>query len=222
MVSRHRLEALSDGVFAIAMTLLVLDLHVPGDGAKGHLRDALVHDAPQWICFFLTFMIAARFWTLQHAVLAALERTGKETTSLTIAFLSMVTILPFTTSLLARHGSDPWSFFMYALDSFALGALLLVQVELARHSGNFASGIEAKTLRAKILPALAPVTFALATVFILPLKICMIGSAATAFIARHSSDLWIQRAWGRWSEKQKGGQPHVKHETGPAELPPEV
>ncbi len=55
MFSKRRIEALSDGVFAIAMTLLILDLKVPLDTPPGQLGAALLHDVASWVSFMVTF-----------------------------------------------------------------------------------------------------------------------------------------------------------------------
>src|SRR5438445_7772295 len=68
-LSKGRLEALSDGVFAIVMTLLVLDLKVPDlprHVATAELAQALKHESPLFLTFFITFLISGVFWYLHQ------------------------------------------------------------------------------------------------------------------------------------------------------------
>ena len=95
MFSKHRIEALSDAIFAIVMTLLVLDLKVPETIGPGGLLHALAADRATWASFFLTFLLASVFWVLQHQVFDLLEAISHQTLIPTFVFLGFVTILPF-------------------------------------------------------------------------------------------------------------------------------
>jgi uncharacterized membrane protein len=72
--NKHRIEAVSDGIFTLAMTLLVLNLKPPTDFARGHVWHPLWQQWPLWLSFALTFGLAARFWALQHDVLDVVEQ----------------------------------------------------------------------------------------------------------------------------------------------------
>ena len=76
MFTKNRIEALSDGVFAITMTLLVLDLKVPDATAPSLLGAAIRHGGHAWFSFLVTFCIASIFWTLQHRVFDLMERVN--------------------------------------------------------------------------------------------------------------------------------------------------
>ena len=132
MFSKHRLEALSDGVFAIAMTLLVLDIKVPVGVAKGQLGEALAKDAHGWISFAITFFIASVFWTFQHRLFELLEGVSQKMLVPTFVFLAFVSVLPFSTSLWGRHISEPLALLIYFGNQFAIAVALTVKLELAR------------------------------------------------------------------------------------------
>src|SRR5512144_3129329 len=71
-VSKHRLDALTDGLFAIVMTLLVLELKIPDLPRNATIQEigrSLDRDAPVFFSFVITFMFAALFWYLHHAML---------------------------------------------------------------------------------------------------------------------------------------------------------
>ena len=104
--SVERLNALSDGVFAIAMTLLVLELHLPASEAivsEAGLQQALRETAPAFAAYFLGFLTLGIFWMGQQALLARLERSDRTMSWLQIFFLSIVSLMPFATSVLAGH-----------------------------------------------------------------------------------------------------------------------
>lgn len=73
MYSKHRIEALSDAVFAIAMTLLILDIKVPDAGFPGGLAAALKHELHDWVSFLITFALTSIFWIFQHRVFERIE-----------------------------------------------------------------------------------------------------------------------------------------------------
>ena len=74
MYSKQRIEILSDGIFAIVMTLLVLDVKVPVDVPSGHLWQALQMEGHLWASYLVTFVLAAYYWTIQHRLLNLIER----------------------------------------------------------------------------------------------------------------------------------------------------
>ena len=99
-----RLEAFSDGVFAIAITLLVLDLAVP---AKKDLTDglgsALWHEWPSYAAYFVSFWVIGIIWINHHTVLDAIARADKTLLVLNLALLLTVATIPFTTALFAEY-----------------------------------------------------------------------------------------------------------------------
>jgi uncharacterized membrane protein len=103
--SVERLAALSDGFFAVAMTLLVLDLRVPAAEAihsEHDLWHALVALAPRLIVFLMSVMTNGIFWVGQQTQLNHFARADRNLAWIHIAFLCAVSVTPFTTSLLAE------------------------------------------------------------------------------------------------------------------------
>ena len=102
--SVERLSALSDGVFAVAMTLLVLDLHSPAVEAVHSERDlwlALGAIGPRVAIYAMTFVTLGIFWNGQQAQLNHLAHSDRSLSWIHIAFLFAVTLTPFSTTLLA-------------------------------------------------------------------------------------------------------------------------
>lgn len=96
-----RLEAFSDGVFAIAITLLVLDLHV--SAAPGHLGTALVHEWPHYATFAVSFLTIGIIWVNHHAQFELVGTVDRPLLFCNLALLMVVVLIPFTTGLLADH-----------------------------------------------------------------------------------------------------------------------
>jgi uncharacterized membrane protein len=114
-----RMMALSDGLFAIVLTLLVLDLK-PGPNISGHPYDALVQLWPRLFAFFLTFLVGGSFWVSHHAALDSLRGRDRTCLWLNLMFLLPVSLLPFTTSLIGDDtNSVTWS--LYAINVIAIG-----------------------------------------------------------------------------------------------------
>ena len=98
--SAERLAALSDGIFAVAMTLLVLDLKVPATEAihsEPDLRHALVALAPRLLMFAMSVLTLGIFWVGQQTQLNNLERSDRSLSWIHIAFLGIVSLVPFST-----------------------------------------------------------------------------------------------------------------------------
>ena len=102
-----RALALSDGVFAIDLTLLVLELHVPDLAAGQSLLDALGDIRPSFVAFLLSFMVAASAWINHCDLFALIRRTDRYLVWLNVPYLLPVSILPFGAALLARYETNP-------------------------------------------------------------------------------------------------------------------
>jgi uncharacterized membrane protein len=109
-MSVGRLEAFSDGVLAIVITLLILEIHVPApgqpDNAKGELGAALLHQWPHYVSYLLSFFIVGIIWLNHHATINLLARTDHKLQVLNLLLLLPVTVLPWPTDLLATYAVD--------------------------------------------------------------------------------------------------------------------
>lgn len=99
-MSTSRLEAFSDGVFAVAITLLVLDLHVP---AGEHLWHDLKQEWPSFAAFFVSFSVIGIIWVNHHGVLDHLKRADRGVLYSNLLVLMTVVFIPFSTALIAEH-----------------------------------------------------------------------------------------------------------------------
>jgi uncharacterized membrane protein len=97
-----RLEAFSDGVFAIAITLLVIEIPVPEAG-EGGLWHALTEEWPSFAAFAVSFLVIGIVWINHHGVIDHLQRANRTVLHLNLLLLFWVAFLPFPTALLAEH-----------------------------------------------------------------------------------------------------------------------
>ena len=96
-----RVEAFSDGVIAVAITLLVLTLTVP-DPAKGDLTHALLNNWPEYAAYLVSFATIGIVWVNHHAVFGLIERVDRWLLFLNLTLLLTITLVPYTTNLVAR------------------------------------------------------------------------------------------------------------------------
>jgi TMEM175 potassium channel family protein len=125
--SVERLAALSDGVFAVAMTLLVLDLRVPAMEAVHSEHDlwhGLVALSPRLLMYMMSFMTLGIFWIGQQTQLNHLTRSDRSLSWIHILFLFMVSITPFSTTLLAEFPEYRTALIAYWVNILLLGSTL--------------------------------------------------------------------------------------------------
>jgi len=134
----ERLAALSDGVFAVAMTLLVLDLHAPAASAihnEADLGHALLELAPRLVIYLLSFMTLGIFWMGQQAQLNALARGSRDLSWVQLGFLAAVTLTPFSTALMAEFIALRGALLLYWGNILLLGVMLYASWRLAVRAG---------------------------------------------------------------------------------------
>lgn len=126
--SVERLAALSDGIFAVAMTLLVLDLRVPASEtvhSEHDLGRVLLALAPRLTIFLMSTMTLGIFWVGQQTQLNHFERSDRNLAWIHIAFLCAVCLVPFSTSLLAEFIHYRMALLVYWFNILPLGVTLL-------------------------------------------------------------------------------------------------
>jgi uncharacterized membrane protein len=127
--SVERLAALSDGIFAVAMTLLVLDLHAPVVEAihsEHELWRALIAISPRLIMYLMSCMTLGIFWIGQQTQLNHLSRSDRSLSWMHLGFLFLVALTPFSTALLAEFIRFRLALVIYWLNILLLGAALYV------------------------------------------------------------------------------------------------
>ena len=122
-----RLAALSDGIFAVAMTLLVLDLHVPSAAqvhSERELLAALGALGPQWVAYGMSFLTLGIFWAGQQTQLNCIREGSRDLTWIHLGFLFSITLMPLSTRLLAEFITYRVALGIYWLNIFVPGAML--------------------------------------------------------------------------------------------------
>jgi uncharacterized membrane protein len=123
----ERLAALSDGIFAVAMTLLVLDLHIPSAQQVHSERElffALGALGPQWIAYVMSFLTLGIFWAGQQTQLNHIGEGTRDLAWIHLGFLFTITLLPLSTRLLAEFITYRGALGIYWLNILLPGAML--------------------------------------------------------------------------------------------------
>lgn len=171
----HALERLvffSDAVFAIVITLLVLEIRIPELGAQSTERqwlNALIDLLPHFGAFMLSFLVIGALWISHHNLFVMLKHYDAKLLWPNLVLLLTVAFLPFTTSLLTTGSlaSAPFAFYAASLLAAGLAKARLVGIALSR--GNIKAGVTASQVKGElrrrwIMPFAALVTVVLAFV----------------------------------------------------------
>lgn len=187
---RHRLEALSDGIYAIALTLLVLDLKVPvlpeGSDERAFI-DAMIHVVPKAITWLFSFWVMVVFWQGQLRVYRLSLNIDYSMMWTEFMQLALVSLLPFTSALMGEYGRYSLPYVLYSAHLTLMGLLsvrrvsqLLSHPEL--HGPELTPGVaRAMKIRVWVLVACSTTAFLLA--FVIPAW-NMFAMMPTAFLAR--------------------------------------
>ncbi len=134
--SVERLAALSDGIFGVAMTLLAIELHIPALIRSEHeLRQALLDLKPELLVYLMSFLTLGIFWVGQQSQLNHLRRSDIRLTWIHLAFLFAVTLMPFSTKLLAEHHSYRTALLEYWGNVLIFGVMLYASWGYATRTG---------------------------------------------------------------------------------------
>lgn len=109
-----RIVAFSDGVFAIAITLLVLAINVPDHLRDESLAAALWGQRQDMLAYALSFAVIGRFWVLHHRFFSEVTGFDGRLLSLNIFYLAWIVLIPFTSEVLGDHGGEGAAVILYA------------------------------------------------------------------------------------------------------------
>ncbi|MGI8990763.1 MAG: TMEM175 family protein [Bryobacteraceae bacterium] len=174
-LSTSRIEALSDGVFSIAMTLLVLKLEVPDvshHSSNMEMLGQLMAQTPAFISYVATFLIAAGFWLLHHLTFHFIRHADGLLCWINLALLMFVSLLPFSAGMMGHLFVHSVSQVFYFGNQFAIASLLYLHLYYATHARMAAidsDPVAARRLTYRI--AVLPIAFggAIATAFLAPM-----------------------------------------------------
>lgn len=147
-----RLLALSDGVFAIAMTLLALELRLPDLGhhvSDSELRHALGDQWQSYLSFVISFYVVASYWSSHRRAMRAVATIPTGLIGSTLTLLLLVAALPFPASVLGNYGDEPSALVFYS--AFNIAAHLALLRLLARIPGAAVTAQQREALWANII-----------------------------------------------------------------------
>lgn len=113
-MEKSRLEAFSDGVFAIVITLLILDIRFP-DVPYSQFAATLVSLLPRILMYGLSFIIIGLYWVSHHNSMQVVKKTDRGFLWLNILLLLCVSFIPFPTSLVGRYPFQAWPIIIYGI-----------------------------------------------------------------------------------------------------------
>jgi len=155
-----RMEAFSDGVFAIAITLLVLDLVVP-EANERHVGHALLHEWPIYLAYLVSFASIGNAWLGHSAITEFLDHADSLLFRINLLLLFFVSLLPFPTHMLANFLNNPNServaVTIYGINLFAISGLISVIWHYAHGEGLIKGDVDDEELRvvsSKVDPSL--------------------------------------------------------------------
>ena len=169
-MNKARAESFSDGVFAFAITLLVLGIQIPDlkTGSNQELREALIRALPQLVPYVTSFATIGIIWLNHHAMFHGLERVEHTTLTLNLLLLLVVAFIPYPTAVLSRYGALPTSAFLYGAVLTLLGITYsLLGWHIARRGLSSSVGNKADARRKIRRNLMGPAVYSAATLIAL-------------------------------------------------------
>src|SRR5215203_924781 len=130
-----RIVAFSDGVFAIAITLLVLNLSVPEHIKGDALTTALWEQRQDLFAYALSFAVIGRFWIVHHRFFSEVTGFDGRLLALNLFYLAWVVLIPFSSQVLGDHGGDAAAIVLYAANLAGVVLVGMLMLADARRSG---------------------------------------------------------------------------------------
>jgi uncharacterized membrane protein len=159
----QRLEQLSDGIFAIVMTILVFDLRVPGlASSNADIREALVSMAPLFLSYLLSFSMLFTYWRAHHFFVSVYAKNIDMTlTNINAIFFLFVGLVPFTTSLLGARSNLELPIIIFSANVIFIGLCLYIMRSYVLHSPHIKNiEISHSEISRGTLRVLVPIFFA--------------------------------------------------------------
>lgn len=165
----------TDAVFAIALTLLVVEIAIPVLGNLGDdpetLIKALKEKTPEFLGFFIAFILIARYWVAHHTFFAQLRAIDRGLISINLVYLAFVAFLPFPSALVGRYEGNPVSVLLFALCLGVISSLEALQFRHAYRHDLLRIAIPPNVYRWGMVGSLSPVF-----VFVVTAPLALISS----------------------------------------------
>ncbi|NYB51090.1 MAG: DUF1211 domain-containing protein [Methanobacteriaceae archaeon] len=150
-MTTSRIETLVDGIFSIAMTLLVLSIGVPD--IPYHLSEAAFQEQiwvlwPKLMCYALSFWILAGFWRNNHQQFQSIQRSNPTLITINVFWLLFIALMPFSTEIIAEYGGAYLTAnIIFQMNLFIAGFIYILNWQYAVRKGLVDENIDKKTLK---------------------------------------------------------------------------
>lgn len=151
-----RLLALSDGVVAIALTLLILQIEVPAASMLHHadsaseLAAALAKGTDDWISYGISFYVISQFWLNHHRVFRQIDKQQDGLAAWNFAFLFTISVMPFTSDLLGKFNDNPLAIDIFGFNLFLANLATLLMLEFGDRHGLLGQGVERDPISSRV------------------------------------------------------------------------
>jgi uncharacterized membrane protein len=190
----NRVLAFSDGVFAIAMTLLVVGIGVPTlreSGSEAELLDKVGDLLPELFSFVLSFAVIGRYWVAHHQFFGRVRGVDNGLIAINLVYLGFVAFLPFPTNLLGNYSENAISVALYALTVAAVSGLEVALFARAYRAGLLRREISPDVYRWGASLAFSPVVFFLLSI---PVAfVCPLAAIVVWFLSLPAQPLLLDR-----------------------------
>ena len=162
-----RVLTFSDGMFAIAMTLLVVGIEVPDIPDTESVRelwDALGDLSPSIISFVISFAVIGRYWLAHHQFFSLLKGITLPVIALNLVYLLFIAFLPFPTGLLGNFFENPLAFTIYSVAVAAVSGMEVLMFRAVRRAKLLRRPLPDDVYRWGVIQSLSPVVFFLASI----------------------------------------------------------
>jgi uncharacterized membrane protein len=169
-----RVLSFSDGLFAIAMTLLVVGISVPvisDADSVGDLADALNDRSEEFVSFFISFAVIGRYLVAHHQMFSLLKAFDRGMMNLNLLYLALIAFVPFPTALLGEYFDNPLAVAVYAATVAIVSGLEVLLLRHARRAGLLAKEMPNDVYRWGTTLSTIPVAL-----FALSIPVAFIGS----------------------------------------------
>lgn len=200
-LTKGRMESLTDGIYAFAMTLLVIGVGLPGyptPTAGMAVGSIVVELVPDFIHYVIAFLILARFWMSHHIQFARIEWIDRRILWINTISLLFIALVPFSTSLMGDYPTNTEASIIFDANMMVIGLLYLRQWQYASRDNRFIGQhldrmtIETATRTNIVIPLLSAVGIALALVGVPWTSLIYIGAPALIIVARTWNERKLQ------------------------------
>jgi uncharacterized membrane protein len=188
-----RIVAFSDGVMAVAITLLVLNLEVP-DAGGAKLDEELVDLLPSFAAYVLAFALVGRFWVIHHRLFETIRAFDGRLMTFNLVFLAMIVLVPFATELWDRYTAEPEAAAVFGL---VLGLAAFANWAMIAHV--LRQGLVHEHLRAETEPYGSAVALGFTAIFFVSVAVAFL-SVTVAWL------LWVSAIALRYPLLRRGGR----------------